>query len=164
MLKKENFNNLVFDLLFTQRQLIYNGYLHNEIKTEVYNKYRLVWNALILSLEFGSSLGLARILEDQYFGRKFGEEKLDKTCEKLVELRNNFHAHRNHSKLRNEPSFFIQNQLNGTELLNLVDALKNRAITYDNQFKVNMHVEELFKNEIQSSVSELKDWLKIFRK
>ncbi len=162
ILKTDDFPNLVRDLLFARRQLIYNGWLHYKVNSECYNQHPLTWNTLILSLEFDSALGLSRLLEEQYFGRSFNNAELDSTCKKLLNLRNGFYGHRDLSKLRNASSFFAQNQLNGTELLNLVDALLKRAIAYDDQFKTNMHVAELAEKEKQSSMADLKKWLTTF--
>lgn len=65
MLKKTDFENIVWDFLFTYRQFLLNGYLHKRVNHGAYEANTATWNTLLLSLESGALLGLARLLEDQ---------------------------------------------------------------------------------------------------
>lgn len=61
--KNEDFEILVNNLLIAYRQFCLNKKIHEEVKTELYEKFRPTWNAILLSLEEGYLLGLAKFFE-----------------------------------------------------------------------------------------------------
>ena len=163
MLKQEDFENVFWDFLFTYRQLLLNGNLHKRVNNEAYQKNSETWNALLLSLESGVVLGLAKLLEEDYFGRKFDDKELDLIAEKITKIRKGFIAHNDLSKMRNRASFLEENQLTGTDIIKMIDALKNRAIQYQKVFSVKIEVQRLFEETTRNAMIDLDSWLKSFK-
>lgn len=163
MLKESDFENIIWDFLFTHRQFLLNANLHKQVNSEVYNKNIETWNTLLLSLETGVVLGLAKLLEENFFGRKFDSEKLNLTSKRIINIRKGFLAHNDLSKMRNKASFLGENQLTGSDLIEIIDALKQRAIQYQNKFNVQIDVQELFNKTTENAMSDLNDWLKFFK-
>lgn len=162
MLKQDDFKNLVWDLLFTYRQLLLNDNLHKEVNSDIYNKNPSTWNTLLLSLESGVVLGLAKLLEDKYFGRSFDNEKLDSIAEKIKNVRDKFIAHNDLSEMRNKASFIEENKLSGGNIIKMIDALKSRAIQYEKAYSIDINVKELFKQTTNDAMIDLGKWLKVF--
>ncbi len=96
--------------MFTYRQLLLNGYLHKEVINKIYNKNSNTWNTLLLSLESGIVLGLAKLLENKYFGRSFEDEQLYSITEKIKNVRNCFTAHNDLLKIKNKETFLERNK------------------------------------------------------
>ena len=163
MLKQADFENVFWDLLFTYRQLLLNGNLHKRVNTEVYQKNPATWNTILLSLETGVVLGLAKLLEENYFGRKFGSQELNQISEKIINMRNSLIAHNDLSVMRNKKSFLEENQLTGTDIINMIDAMKRRAIQYRLAFNAKIEVQKLFEETTRNAMNDLDDWLKSFR-
>ena len=63
MFSQTDFENIVWDFLSTYRQLLLNGIMHKRVNTGAYEKNRATWNTIILGLEAGTLLGLAKLLE-----------------------------------------------------------------------------------------------------
>jgi hypothetical protein len=162
MLKPEDFENLIWDFLFTYRQLLLNGNLHKNISSEIYSKNTSTWNTILLSLESGVVLGLAKLLEENYFGRKFDDIELDKISEKITNIRNKFIAHNNLSVMRYKPAFLEENQLTGSDIIKMIQILKKRAIQYQNAFASSIDVQKLFEEVTKDSLNDLDIWLKSF--
>ena len=162
MLKQADFENVFWDLLFTYRQLLLNGNLHKRVNTEAYQKNPATWNTVLLSLETGVVLGLAKLLEENYFGRKFDGKELNQISEKVINMRNSLIAHNDLSVLRNKKSFLEENQLTGTDIINMIDALKRRAIQYQLAFNAKIEVQKLFEETTRNAMSDLDSWLKSF--
>ena len=86
MFSKTDFENIVWDFLFTYRQFLLIGYLHKRVNHEAYETNTATWNTLLLSLETGALLGLAKLLErtndlgrpfDNLAGKTFDNKKFD---------------------------------------------------------------------------------------
>ena len=117
MFDKIGFENIIWDFLFTYRQFLLNGYLHKRVNHEAYEKNPATWNTLLLSLEAGTLLGLAKLLErNNDFGRRFDKEELDTISDKIMKIRNAHMAHNDLSKKRNQVSFLQENQLTGSDI------------------------------------------------
>lgn len=72
MLTQVDFENIVGDFLSTYRQFLLNGYLHKRVTSESYRNNFATWDTILLSLEVGYLLGLAKLLEkEKDFGREF---------------------------------------------------------------------------------------------
>ena len=121
MLKRADFENVIWDFLFTYRQLLLNGYLHKRVISEAYQRNTDTWNTILLSLEAGVLLGLAKLLEENYFGREFDNNELNLISEKITKIRKGFVAHNDLSKMRNKTSFLAQNRLTGTDIIKMID-------------------------------------------
>ena len=163
MIKKNDFENVVWDFLFTYRQLLLNGNLHKRVDTKVYRKNPATWNTVLLSLETGIVLGLAKLLEENYFGRDFYDEELNCISKKIINLRDSFIAHNDLSKIRNRNSFLKENQLTGTDIINMIDALKKRAVEYQQAFSTKIEVQKLFEDTKRNAINDFDDWLKSFK-
>ena len=162
MLKNADFENLFWDFLLTYRQFLLHGYLHKRVHNDAYQKTPETWNTLLLSLESSIVLGLAKILEEGYFGRDFENDDLNRIANRITNIRKSFVAHNDLSKMRNKASFLEQNQLNGTDLINIIDALKSRAIAYQQAQNAQIQVQALFTATTQSAMHDLDAWLKSF--
>ena len=162
-LNKDDFKNLVWDLLFTYRQFLLNGNLHKEIDSGTYNSNPSTWNTLLLSLESGVVLGLAKLLENKYFGKTFNNQDIDVIAEKIKNIRDKFIAHNDLSKMRNRSFFIEENQLNGSDIINMIDALKNRAIQYEKIYQTDVGVQQLFNQTTNNAMSDIKVWLEYFK-
>ena len=152
MLKQTDFENVIWDFLFTYRQLLLNAHLHKRVNSEAYQKNSETWNTVLLSLEAGIVLGLAKLLEEKYFGREFDSPELDLISEKIIKIREGFIAHNDLSKMRNKISFLEENQLTGTELIKMINAMKERAIQYQQRFNAKIEVQELFEETTRNSI------------
>ncbi len=162
-LNKDDFKNLVWGLLFTYRQFLLHGYLYKGIDSETYNNSPSTWNTLLLSLESGVVLGLAKLLENKYFGKTFNNQNIDSIAEKIKNIRDKFIAHNDLSKMRNRSSFIEENQLNGSDIINMIDALKNRVIQYEKTYQTDIGVQKLFNQTTNNAISDLNVWLKAFK-
>lgn len=163
MLKQDDFENVVWDFLFTYRQLLLNGNLHKRVNTEAYQKNSATWNTVLLSLESGVVLGLAKLLEENYFGKEFDSPELNQISVKITNMRNSLIAHNDLSIMRNKEPFIAENQLTGTDIINMIDAFKNRAIQYQEAFNAKIQVQELFEETTRNAMNDLDNWLKSFR-
>ena len=63
MNKAEDFGILVNNLLFAYRQFCLNRVMHEKVDGEAYKKFAPTWNTLLLSLEEGYLLGLAKVFD-----------------------------------------------------------------------------------------------------
>jgi hypothetical protein len=177
MFNKTDFENIIWDFLFTYRQFLLNGYLHKRVNSDVYEKNSATWNALLLSLESGALLGLAKLLErrndigrpfDNFTGttfdnKDFDSKELNKIANKILNLRHAYIAHADLSKMRNMNSFLNKNRLSGTEGVKIFDALKGRLIQYQKNLKFNIDVQKLFTESQNNALNDIDDWLKSFR-
>ena len=163
MLKETDFENLIWDFLFTYRQLLLNGNLHKRVNSEAYQKNSDTWNTMLRSLEAGVVLGLAKLLEEKYFGRKFDSDELNFISKKIAKIRKGFIAHNDLSRMRNKSSFLEENQLSGTEIIKIIDALKQRAIYFQNKFNARIDVQKLFDETTRNAMNDLDGWLKSFK-
>ena len=163
MLKQNDFENVVWDFLFTYRQLLLNGYLHKRVSTEAYQENPATWNTVLLSLESGVVLGLAKLLEENYFGREFESPELNQISGKITNMRNSIIAHNDLSIMRNKEPFIKENQLTGTDIIKMIDAFKNRAIQYQKAFGAKIEVQKLFEETTRNAMNDLDDWLKSFK-
>ena len=163
MLKQNDFENVVWDFLFTYRQLLLNGYLHKRVSTEAYQENPATWNTVLLSLESGVVLGLAKLLEENYFGREFESPELNQISGKITNMRNSIIAHNDLSIMRNKEPFIKENQLTGTDIIKMIDAFKNRAMQYQKAFGAKIEVQKLFEETTRNAMNDLDDWLKSFK-
>lgn len=163
MLSKTDFESTVWDFLFTYRQFLLNGYLHKRVNHEAYEANPPTWNTLLLSLEAGTVLGLAKILERKKdMGRSFGNDQLDVVAQKIENLRNGHFAHNDLSKKRSD-SFLTKNRVTGSDVVNMIDALKKRLIEYQKSIKLDIDVQKLFTESQNNAVYDLDAWLKSFK-
>ena len=162
MLKENDFENVVWDFLFTYRQLLLNGNLHKKVDSEAYQKNPATWNTVLLSLETGVVLGLAKLLEENYFGREFNSPELNQISIKITNMRNSLIAHNDLSIMRNRKPFIEENQLTGTDIIKMIDAIKNRAIQYQKAFGAKIEVQKLFEETTRNAMTDLDNWLKSF--
>lgn len=164
MLNKNDFENIIWDFLFTYRQFLLNGYLHKRVNHEAYEKNPATWNTLLLALETGTVLGLAKLLErDKDFGRAFDKTGLNAISGKIMKIRHAFMAHNDLSKKRNQASFLQENQLTGSDIVDMFDALKTRAIQYQKGFRFDTDVQALFTQSQNNALNDLDSWLKSFK-
>ena len=164
MLKPNQFKHLLADLLYTQKLLLLHGNLHKRVTTEAYNRNLETWNSLLLSLESGLVLGLQRILErDDYFGREFPTQELNDFAGKTKNIRDKLIAHIDLAVMQDKESFLQENQSTGSEVIEMIAALKNRAIQYQVAYKVDVDVHSLFVEATRHSMTDLDSWLKSFK-
>lgn len=180
MFNKNDFENIVWDFLFTYRQFLLNGYLHERVDHDAYTANAATWNALLLSLESGALLGLARLLDKHrekdigrlfsdltgkaFDGKDFNGKELDDIKEKILNLRHAYIAHADLSKMRNKDSFLKENSLNGGDIIKMFDALKYRLIQYQKNLKLDLDVQKLFTESQNNVIQDLNNWLKTFKK
>ncbi len=160
MLKPDEFEKVVEDLLFIYRQLLLNGYLHKRVNNIAYNKNVYTWNSILLSLERGIILGLARHIERKYFG-EFSDNELKIIAGKITDIRNHF-AHINLGEILNGEKFFEQNGLHGSDIIRVIEALKNQYIQNEKNIGAKIKVQELFNETTRSTMDDLDSWLKSF--
>ena len=164
MFDKIGFENIIWDFLFTYRQFLLNGYLHKRVNHEAYEKNPATWNTLLLSLEAGTLLGLAKLLErNKDFGRRFDKEELNTISDKIMKIRNTHMAHNDLSKKRNQISFLQENQLTGSDIISMFDVLKERAIQYQKNLRFEIDVQNLFTQSQNNALNDLDSWLKSFK-
>ncbi|MBI3045970.1 MAG: hypothetical protein HYY86_00285 [Candidatus Harrisonbacteria bacterium] len=176
MFNKTDFENIVWDFLFTYRQFLLNGYLHKRVNHDVYEANTATWNTLLLSLESGALLGLAKLLERKddlgrpfngglgktFNNEEFNNEELNGISEKIINLRHAYIAHADLSKMRDINSFLTKNRLTGTDIVKMFDALKSRLIQYQKSLKLDVDVQKLFTESQNSALHDLNSWLKSF--
>jgi len=176
MLKNADFENLVWDFLLTYRQFLLHGHLHKRVAHDAYEVNIATWNTLLLSLESGALLGLARLLErtndigksfSDLAGRtfdnnEFDTKELDDIAERILKLRHAYIAHADLSKMRNMESFLKVHRLNGTEMIKMIDAIKNRLIQYQQSLSSKIEVQKLFTESQNNALHDLDAWLKSF--
>jgi len=163
MISKIDFENIVSVYLFTLRQHTLLGLLHSGVKKEVYESNIVVWNILLLSLEFGSIQGLANLLENKkYFGKKFRTPEFDNMKPKILKWRNEYTSHLNLSVLRNFEDFRKRNQINGLQVLRLIVAMGRRLDAFNRSYAFGMNVEELFNQAKREAYEDLKVWIRCF--
>lgn len=164
MFSKIDFQNIVWDFLFTYRQFLLNGYLHKKVNHDAYEANIPTWNTLLLSLETGALLGLAKLLErNDDLGRTFNNPELDDISKKILDLRHAYIAHADLSKMRNMDSFLNNNRLTGTEGVKMIGAIKNRLIQYQENLKLEIDVQNLFTQNQNNALNDLNSWLKSFK-
>lgn len=177
MFKKNDFENIVWDFLFTYRQFLLNGYLHKRVNHEAYEANRATWNTLLLSLESGALLGLAKLLERKkdigktfdnlagktFDNKEFNGKELNNIADRILKIRCAYIAHADLSKMRNLNSFLNTNRLNGTEMIKMIDAIKNRLIQYEKNFKFDIDISKLFTESQNNALRDLNAWLKSFK-
>lgn len=78
-------------------------------------------------------------------------------------MRDSLIAHNDLSIMRNKEPFIAKNQLTGTDIINMIDAFKNRAIQYQKSFNAKIQVQELFEETTRNAMNDLDNWLKSFR-
>lgn len=166
MVKEKDLNILTGELLATYKYLLLHGFMHKRITTEAYNRNFETWNAILLSLEARLVLGFDRILEHkQYFGRKFASDNLNNVVKRINNIRKKLIAHIDTSVADRE-AFLEQNRFYGSEAIELVDALKRRAIALHSALKDGkfgrLDVQALFNNETKTTMDDLDSWLKSF--
>lgn len=178
MFSKTDFQNIVWDFLFTYRQFLLNGYLHKKVNHDAYEANTATWNTLLLSLESGFLLGLAKLLEwkddlgrtfDSFAGKTFDNKdfdgnELNEIANKILRIRHAYLAHADLSKMRNMDSFLNENRLTGTEGVKMFDALKSRLIQYQKSLKLDVDVQKLFTESQNNTLHDLNGWLKSFKK
>jgi|SRR3989344_8019458 len=180
MFTKIDFENILWDFLFTYRQFLLNGYLHKRVNHGAYEANTATWNTLLLSLESGALLGLARLLDkhrEKDIGRSFNDltgktfdnkefngKELDDIKEKILSLRHAYIAHADLSKMRDMGSFLKENRLNGSDGVKMFDALKSRLIQYQKNLKLDVDVQKLFTESQNNALNDLNSWLKTFKK
>lgn len=122
------------------------------------------WNTLLISLESGTALGLAKLLEKQeYFGRPFNSAELNLIAEKIKNLRDKFIAHNDTRKMRVRKSYLQENQLFGSDLVKIIDALKKRFLSYEKAHGLVPGVEAHFQLTTKITMEDLGKWLVFFR-
>jgi len=107
-------------------------------------------------------LGLAKLLEENYFGREFDSPELNQISIKITNMRNSLIAHNDLSIMRNKEPFIEENQLIGTDIIKMIDEFKNRAIQYQKAFGTKIEVQKLFEETTQNAMNDLNNWLKSF--
>ena len=176
MLKPADFENLVWDFLLTYRQFLLHGHLHKRVPHDAYEANIATWNTLLLSVESGALLGLARLLErandigksftdlagKTFDNKEFDTKELDDIVAKILKLRHAYIAHADLSKRRNMESFLKAHRLNGTEMIKMIDAIKNRLIQYQKSLGSNIDVQKLFTESQNNALHDLDAWLKSF--
>ena len=177
MFSKTDFENVIWDFLFTYRQFLLNGYLHKKVNHDAYEANPATWNTLLLSLESGFLLGLAKLLERKgdlgrpfdnftektFDNKEFDSKELNDTASKILKLRHAYIAHADLSKMRNTDSFLTENRLNGTEGVKMFDALKSRLIQYQKNLKLDIDVQNLFTQSQNNALHDLDNWLRSFK-
>jgi hypothetical protein len=177
MLRPDDFENVLWDFLLTYRQFLLHGHLHKRVTHNAYEANTATWNTLLLSLESGALLGLARLLErNNDIGRSFSSlegktfdnkefdgNELDIIAGKILKLRHAYIAHADLSKMRNMESFLKVHRLNGTEMIKMIDAIKGRLIQYQKSLSSKIDVQRLFTESQNNALHNLDAWLKSFK-
>lgn len=175
---KIDFENILWDFLFTYRQFLLNGYLHKRVDHDAYKANTATWNTLLLSLESGALLGLAKLLErkndigksfDNLAGKTFDNKafdgkELNDIASKILKLRNAYIAHMDLSKMRDMNSFLNENRSTGTNGIKIIDAIKSRLIQYQKNLKLDIDVQDQFTKSQNNVLNDLNSWLKTFKK
>ncbi|OHA19387.1 MAG: hypothetical protein A3C08_01265 [Candidatus Taylorbacteria bacterium RIFCSPHIGHO2_02_FULL_47_18] len=178
MLNKIDFENIVRDFLFTYRKFLFYAYLHKRVNHDAYEANRITWDTLLISLESDALLGLAKILYDRekslgrpfndgsgktFNNEEFNNEELNEIRKKILNLRHDYLAHQNLSKMRNMDSLLKENRLTGTDGVKMIDALKSRFIQYEKNLKLDVNVQKLFTESQNNALNDLDSWLKSFK-
>lgn len=160
---KIDFENIVSVYLSILKQHLLLGYLHTGVKKEIYEKNIVVWDTILLSLEFSAMQTLDNLLKNKdYFENKFRFPEFDSLITKIDEWRNSYTGHLNLPVLRNFEQFKKQNEMVGLEVLRLIVAMGKRLDTFDKNYKFGMNVEELFNRTKSEAAVDLKSWIKNF--
>lgn len=176
MFNKTDFENIIWDFLLTYRQFLLNGYLHKRVNHDAFEKNPATWNTLLLSLESGALLGLAKLLERKkdigrpfesfagktFDNKEFDSKELNEIVNKILNLRHACIAHADLSKMRSM-AFLNKNRLSGTEGVKIFDALKSRLIQYQKNLKLDIDVQGLFTQSQNNALNDLDIWLKSFK-
>lgn len=113
--KQREFEVLVKGLALAHHHFSLNELIHEELRTEAYNKHKFFWNTIQLGLEQSYLVGLARFFErpkelddtiSVYYFFDFGHNDL---LNKLKKMRNKMISH--HDKKLAEDSFLSQLQM-----------------------------------------------------
>ena len=160
----EDFRKIIEDFLLTYKQFLVSARMHQKVGTDLYKKNISTWNTILRSLEAGVVVGLNRILERKDdLGRKFEDEKVNTTAKKIDNLRHSHFGHFDISKMR-LGGYLQENQIFGSDLIDLIDAIKKRLITYQSSYKLNVNVDQLFRSATQESMSDFESWMIYFKK
>ena len=160
MLNRTDFENIIWDFLFTYRQFLLNRNLHKKVHTGAYEKNVTIWDTILLGLEAGAIVGLARLLERKNdIGRNFNDKNLNSIASKILDLRNAYIAHFDLSNMRNSKSFLEKNHLTQSDLELIIDAIKNKLINYQKKFNFGLGFEILFETTKSLLLEDLDNWL-----
>jgi hypothetical protein len=159
----EDFKNLFEDFLFTYRQFLLHGYLHKEIDNEIYQKNFATWDTILVSLESGTTLGLAKLLENSYFQKLFPSLELNQITEKITNLRDKFIAHNDLQKMRVRQSYLQANQLFGSDLIEVINAIKQKFIAYEEAQGFNPAVDVNFRLVTELAKRDVEKWVQYFK-
>ena len=158
---------LLGELVGAHKRLLLHGHLHERVTTQAYEKNFETWNTILLSLESGLVLGLNKILEHKdYFGREFKTEELNQLVDRIKNVRDKLIAHIDlsvASVAEKRESFTKANELSGSDIIEVIQALEDRAVSYQKAFAIQFDVKELFRTATKGAMDDLDLWLKSFK-
>jgi len=118
MKNDKDFDILVGKILFGYEQFCLNKFLHDKVKNPYYKNYQVVWDKILVSLEVGFWLELAKTFEkpNENFSKTLSIYYLPNICfkgyirklEKIRKLRNKAIGHNDLKTLRNWEKFLTK--------------------------------------------------------
>ena len=172
MNKAEDFGILVNNLLFAYRQFCLNRVMHEKVDGEAYKKFALTWNTLLLSLEAGYLLGLAKVfdkpkeLEDTisiYSVLGYKLEKYNDVIQRVRLIRNKMLAHTDAKTARKQTPFLEENKISLNDVENLfsiavelLDQIRDREVYNESTL-------ELLSRTKQETRKEFMGWYETFQ-
>lgn len=116
--KDKDLDILIDKVLLGYKQFCLNTILHKEVKTEHYHKFKDVWDRILVSLEIGFWLELAKIFEKPnknfdetlsiYYLPNISFRGYKRKIEKIRKLRNKAISHNDLKTLRNFEKFLAK--------------------------------------------------------
>lgn len=163
-MSKNDFKILVGHLLFIYRQFCLSRIMHREIETDLYRKFPVIWNTILLSLENDFLLGLAKVFEKEKMFKNITRSDSHKDVVKRIkELRKKLFAHFDTSKLRAKQDFLSKNKLNSNEIAQLFNALIKSVDQLKRSFDMQEDLSKLFIQTKKGVQNEFHEWLKAFQ-
>ena len=160
---RKNFENIVSVYLEILKQHLLLGLLHTGVNSEVYKRNIIVWDTLLLSLEFSAVQRIDNLLKNKdYFNDKFKFPEFDSLIAKIDKWRNDYSAHLKLPVLEDFEEFRNRNRMLGLEVLRLIIAMGKRLDAFDKNYKFGINVEDRFNRTKSEAAEDLKDWIKHF--
>jgi len=157
------FNELTNEFMTTYRQFLLCAYMHKDVTSEIYHRNKPTWDIIIRSLDLNSVLGLAKIFEkDKDIGRPFNDTKLDSIRGRILNFRSELIAHFDLDTLRNLDVFLKENRIYGPDGLSIIEALKNRFLSFQKSYKFKIDVDNLFRQTTNETVGDFNKWFSGF--
>ena len=170
--KVSDFKIFVENFLFTYRQFCLNEFLHEKVDSDLYKKYIMTWNTILLSLETDYLMGLAKVFDRSgetgqtisvYYFLDHNFTAHQDLISKIKKLRNKFFAHLDVRKMRDKEDFLKENQLNRGEISDLFKTINNVVAKLGKEFNLTEDFQEIFSQTRDEARNEGDTWLQPFR-